>query len=276
MNTKELQITANTLRQDILTMLHIAKSGHSAGALGLADIFAVLYFDILNIDPKNPICPKRDFVILSNGHVCPVLYSALANRGFFKKEELLNLRKYNSLLQGHPHINPRIGIENSSGPLGQGISTAVGLAASLKRDNKKNYVYCFIGDGEMQEGQVWEAFMFAAKEKLDNLIIIIDRNNIQIDGNTKDVVKLEPLNKKLVSFNLASIEIDGNNIKQIKTAIHHAKQIKSKPTVIIAKTIPGKGVSFMQNNFIWHGKTPNDEEYQKAIKELKEERNNIK
>jgi transketolase len=270
MNKEELALIANNIRKDIIEMLNSAGSGHSAGALGLADIFAVLYFDKLNHNPKNPTWSKRDFVILSNGHVCPVLYASLARAGYFKLDELKKLRKFGAMLQGHPHKNLKIGIENSSGPLGQGISQAVGLGASLKRDSEKNRVYCVVGDGEIQEGQVWEAFMFAGKEKLDNLIVIIDRNRIQISGDTEDVCALEPLSKKMTSFGFAVIDIDGNNISQIKHAVVHAKKIKGKPTCIIAHTIPGKGVSFMEGDCKWHGKAPNDDERDIALKELGE------
>lgn len=267
MNTKDLQKKANEIRKSIVEMLYLAKSGHPAGALGLADIFATLYFDKLKHNPKKAQDPNRDYVILSNGHVAPVLYATLAESGYFPKSKLKTLRKLGSQLQGHPHHSSLKGIENSSGPLGQGISIAVGLAASLKRDKKKNNIYCFIGDGELDEGQVWEALLFAGKENLDNLIIILDRNFIQIDGNTEDVLPLEPLTKKFTSFNMATIELDGNNINQIKHAITHAKKLK-KTTILIANTISGKGVSFMEGDYRWHGKTPNEKEYIQAMREL--------
>ena len=276
MNNNELKLYANHIRKDIIGMLNSAGSGHSAGALGLADIFAVLYFDKLKHNPKNPRAKNRDFLISSNGHVCPVLYSSLARSGYFSLDELRKLRKYGAKLQGHPHKNIDLGIENSSGPLGQGISQAVGLSASLKRDNKKNTVYCIIGDGEIQEGQVWEAFMFASKEELDNLIVILDRNRIQISGNTEEVCSLEPLSKKINSFGLSVIDIDGNNITQIRHAIEHAKNIKGKPICIIANTIPGKGISFMQGDYKWHGKVPNNEEKERALRDLEKEEEILK
>lgn len=270
MENSKLELKALEIRKNIIQMLYLAGSGHPAGALGLADIFAVLYFDKLKHNPKNPFSPKRDFLILSNGHVCPVLYSTLAEAKYFDKKQLLTLRKLGSNLQGHPNRLELAGVENSSGPLGQGLSIAVGLASSLKRDNKSNFVYCFVGDGELNEGQIWEALLFAGKEKLDNLIIIVDRNFIQIDENTEKVMPLEPLAKKFTSFNLATIEFDGNNISQIKHAIDEAKKIKNKPVVLIAKTISGKGVTFMEKNYRWHGKSINKEQYQKAISELNE------
>lgn len=270
MDNYKLELKAKQIRKNIIEMLYLAGSGHPAGALGLADIFSVLYFDKLKHNPKNPNSSLRDFVILSNGHVCPVLYSTLAEAKYFDKKELITLRKLGSSLQGHPHNLDLAGVENSSGPLGQGLSIAVGLAASLKRDDKSNYVYCFVGDGELDEGQIWEALLFAGKEKLDNLIIIVDRNFIQIDGTTEEVMPLEPLTKKFNSFNLATIDFDGNNIAQIKHAIEHAKKIKNKPTVLIAKTISGKGVSFMEKDYRWHGKTINKEDYDKAMLELNE------
>lgn len=269
MQTQKLEQIAKEIRRDILIMLNKAKSGHTGGALGLADIFSVLYFQILKNDPKKPKDKNRDFVILSNGHTCPVLYATLAKKGYFHQKELLTLRQLGSRLQGHPHNTALPGIENSGGPLGQGISQAVGLAASLKRDKKKNKVYCFVGDGEIEEGQCWEAFLFAAKEKLNNLIVIVDRNHMQIDGDTKDVLKLDPLSKKFTSFNFAAIEFDGNNINQIIHAFKHTEKIKTKPVVLIANTIPGKGVSGMENDFSWHGKAPNDDELELALEELK-------
>ena len=270
MKLSDLKKIANQIRIDIIEMLHEAKSGHPAGSLGLADIFTVLYFDTLKI--QNPKDKNRDFLLISNGHVCPVLYAALANKGYFPKSELKTLRKLGSRLQGHPHIGTIPGVENSSGPLGQGISQAVGLAAALKRDKKKNRVFCIVGDGELEEGQCWEAIMFAAKEKLDNLTLIVDRNYIQIDEDTRKVMHLNPLNKKFTSFNWGCIQLDGNNMKQIKQAINHADKITDKPTCLIARTIPGKGVSFMQNDFHWHGKAPSDQEYKKAILELRSRR----
>jgi len=226
MNELELKLKANEIRVDIVKMLNLAGTGHTAGPLGMSDIFTVLYFDILKNDPKKPTSEKRDFVFLSNGHICPVLYATLAHKNYFKIDELKQLRKLGSPLQGHPHYGALPGIENSGGPLGQGISQAVGLAVSLKRDKKENNVYCFTGDGELEEGQVWEAFMYASKEKLDNLIVIVDRNHIQIDGSTEDVGGLFNLDKKFTSFGFSVIEFDGNNISQIKHAFNHAHHMQ--------------------------------------------------
>lgn len=270
MNELELKLKANEIRIDIIKMLNLAGTGHTAGPLGMSDIFTVLYFDILKNDTKKPLSEKRDFVFLSNGHICPVLYATLAHRGYFKIDELKTLRKLGSRLQGHPHYGALAGVENSGGPLGQGISQAVGLAVSLKRDQKQNSVYCFTGDGELEEGQVWEAFMYASKEKLDNLIVIVDRNHIQIDGSTEDVGGLFNLDKKFTSFGFSVIEFDGNNISQIKHAFEHALEMrgKAKPICLLANTTPGKGVSIFEGDYKWHGKTPNDEETKKAITEL--------
>jgi len=275
MKIKELKLLANNTRIDIIKMLNLAKSGHTAGPLGMADLFAVLYGEFLNFNPKKPQDKKRDFVFLSNGHTCPVLYSTLARFNFFKLEELKTLRKLGSRLQGHPHIGTLPGVENSGGPLGQGISQAVGLAASLKRENKPNKVYCFTGDGELDEGQCWEAALFAAKEKLDNFTLIVDRNHIQIDGTTEDVLPLHNLNKKFISFNFTVIEFDGNDVNQIRQAFKEANKIKNKPVCLIAKTTPGKGVSFMENDFHWHGVAPSDQDTELALKELKEKENLI-
>lgn len=269
MQIKELKLLANDMRCDIIKMLNKAKSGHTAGPLGLADLFAVLYGEFLKFNPKKPQWKERDFVFLSNGHVCPVLYSALARFGYFKLDELMTLRKLGSRLQGHPHNTALPGIENSGGPLGQGISQAVGLAASLKRDNKENKVFCFTGDGELNEGQCWEAAMFAAKEKLDNLVVIVDRNFIQIDGNTEDVMPLDKLSKKFASFNFNVVEFDGNDINQIRHAFREAKKLKGKPICFIANTIPGQGISFMLNDYHWHGVAPSDKDTRLALAELK-------
>lgn len=268
MKIKDVKLLANNIRCDIIKMLNLAKSGHTAGPLGMADLFAVLYGEVLNFNPKKPLDKKRDFVFLSNGHTCPVLYSTLARFNFFPISELKTLRKLKSRLQGHPHIGTLPGVENSGGPLGQGISQAVGLAASLKREKKSNKVYCFTGDGELEEGQCWEAALFAAKEKLDNLTIIVDRNFIQIDGTTEDVLPLHPLNKKFSSFNFFVIEFDGNNIHQIREAFKQANKVKDKPVCLLAKTVPGKGVSFMENDYHWHGVAPSGEDTKLALKEL--------
>ncbi len=264
-----LEETANQLREDVIEMLLEAGSGHSAGPLGMADIFSALYFHVLNHDPKNPDWADRDRLILSNGHICPIRYAAMARAGYFPIEELLTLRKINSRLQGHPHRKILPGVETTSGPLGSGLSQAIGVALAGKLDNKKYRVFCAMSDGELQEGNTWEAFMFAGKYKLSSLVAIIDRNNIQIDGNTEDVMSLEPLKQKFESFNWHVVEIDGHNIEQFIDATNEAKAIHEKPSVIIAHTIPGKGVSFMENDYTWHGKPPTKEEADKARVELR-------
>lgn len=272
---KELKLKSNQIRIDILNMLYEAGTGHPGGALGLVEVFQVLYNLILKHDFKNPKLKVRDFFLLSNGHVNPVLYATLADQGYFPRKELKTLRKLGSRLQGHPHLGSVPGIENSSGPLGQGISQAVGLASSLKRDKKTNRVYSIVGDGELEEGQCWEAFIYAAKENLDNLCVIVDKNNIQIDGPTNNVLKLDLLHKKFSSFGFFVIEIDGNNLVQVEMALKEAKKVKGKPICIIAKNIPGKGVSYMENNYQWHGKVPNKDEFDLAIKELKKAREEL-
>jgi transketolase len=269
---KEMKLMANTIRQDIVRMLVEAKSGHPGGSLGMADIFTALYFHVLRHDPKMPTWNERDRVMLSNGHICPVLYASLANAGYFPKNDLLTLRKLGSKLQGHPHKGELPGIENSSGPLGQGVSQAVGMALVGKREKSLWRVYTIVGDGELNEGQLWEAFLLAAKYKLDNLIVIVDRNNIQIDGTTDDVLPLEPLADKFRSFGFAVIETGGNDMQSIITAFDHTRKISGQPIVIISKTMPGKGVSFMEGKFDWHGKSPNKEQGELAIKELENER----
>ena len=265
---KDLELKANQIRQLIIEMLVEAKSGHSGGPLGMADIFAAFYFHILKHDPKNPNMENRDRLILSNGHICPVQYATLALAGYFPIEELKTLRKINSRLQGHPHRGSLPGLETTSGPLGEGLSEAIGIALAGKLDNKNYRVYCLTSDGEHEEGNTWEAVMFAAKNKL-NLIQVIDRNYIQIDGRTEDIMPLDPLKTKYESFNWNAIEIDGNDIKSFIEAIQKAKLVLDKPTIIIAKTVPGKGVSFMENDYHWHGKPPNKEEAEKALIELK-------
>jgi transketolase len=272
---KSLMLIANTLRQDIVRMLSEAKSGHPAGSLGLADIFTAIYFNVLRHDAKKPDWPQRDRFVLSNGHVCPVLYATLANAGYFPKEKLMMLRKLGSPLQGHPHRGSLPGIETSSGPLGQGISMAVGMAIVSKRENSGWRVYSVMGDGEMNEGQVWEALLLASKYELGNLIAVIDRNNIQIDGTSDDVLPLEPLDAKLRSFGWNVLLTDGNDIAAILGAFEAAKRSADKPTAIIAKTIPGRGVSFMEGKFEWHGKALNPEQATQALKELGEERRKI-
>lgn len=260
---------AKEIRIDMLKMLNKAGSGHTAGPLGMVEIFTYLYFKFLKINPKKPLDKKRDYLILSNGHICPVQYTVLANRGFFNKAKLNTLRKLGSPLQGHPHRTALPGIETTSGPLGSGISQAAGIALGLRLDKLNNKVVCITSDGEHQEGNTWEAVLFAAKYKLNNLIVIIDRNFIQIDGNTEEVLPLGSLADKYKSFNWHVQEINGNNFKEIERALNNASKIKDKPCVIVANTTPGKGVSFMENDYKWHGKTPNDEELKKALEELK-------
>ncbi len=271
-NTKQLKLIANTIREDVIKMLYEAKSGHSAGSIGLADIFTALYFNVLYHDPKNPSWPDRDRLVLSNGHVCPVMYAAMANAGYFPKEELLTLRKLGSRLQGHPHRTALPGIENSSGPLGQGLSQAVGMAIVSKCERKRWRVYAVISDGEHGEGQTWEAVMLASKYKLGNLTAIMDRNNIQIDGFTEEVLPLEPLDEKYRSFGWHVIEVDGHNIHEIIDACEKSKAIYEKPTLIIAHTIPGKGIPFMEFLTEWHGKPPTQKEAEEALNLLGVER----
>lgn len=267
---KQLEQKANTIRQDIIKMLLAAGSGHSAGPLGLADVFTALYFNILNHDPKKPKWENRDRLCISCGHVVPVRYAAMARAGYFPVAELKTLRKIDSRLQGHPgHIQIIPGVEHASGPLGQGTSVAVGMALAAKMKEQKHYIFCVCSDGEQQEGQVWEAAMLAGKHKLNNLIFIMDRNNIQIDGHTEDILPLEPLKDKYESFGWHVIEIDGNNIEDVIDACNLAKTVYEKPSMIIAHTVPGKGVSFMENEFAWHGSPPNKEEAAKALKELR-------
>lgn len=267
---KNLEGVACQIRQDIVEMLLEAKSGHSAGPLGMADVFTVLYFtDAIKHDPKNPGMEERDRIILSNGHICPVQYAAMARAGYFPVDELKTLRKFSSRLQGHPHREKLPGIEISSGPLGSGLSQAAGMAYGLKLDGKKNQIMCLMGDGEIDCGQVWEAAMWAGKNQLDNLTAIIDRNNIQIDGFTEDVMPLEPLKEKFEAFGWHVLEIDGNNLRDIHDAIFEARAIFEKPVCIIAHTIPGKGVEFMEFKYEWHGKPPNVDEGKKALDELR-------
>lgn len=264
-----LEKKAYEIRQDIIKSLLEAGSGHSAGPLGMADVFCALYFAILRYDPKNPLWEERDRVVLSNGHICPVWYVTLAHAGFFDKEELKTLRKIDSRLQGHPHAFSLPGVENTGGPLGQGLSQAVGKALAARMDKKRWWTYCLMSDGEHDEGQTWEAVMFAGKEKLGNLIGIIDRNNIQIDGFTEDVMPLEPLKEKYEAYGWHVQEVDGHNIDQIISAVGEAKAIFNKPSIIIAHTIPGKGVDFMERDWAWHGKPPKEEEAKKALEELR-------
>jgi len=266
---KFLEEKANEIRQLIIDMLVNAGSGHSAGPLGMADIFSAFYFHILRHDPKNPDWPDRDRLILSNGHICPVRYAAMALAGYFPIEELKTLRKINSRLQGHPHRTTLSGVETSSGPLGEGISQAIGIAYAGILDKKDYNVYCITSDGEHQEGNTWEAYMWLGKNPLPNLTIIIDRNYIQIDGITEDVMPLEPLKQKLEAFGLHVLEVDGHNIRAFVDAVREAQSEWKRTSVIIAYTIPGKGVSFMEKKFEWHGKPPNKEEAKKALEELR-------
>ena len=268
MTNLELEKTANEIRKSIVTAVHSAKSGHPGGSLSSADIFTYLYFEEMNIDPKNPKMEDRDRFVLSKGHVAPGLYSTLAERGYFPKEDLVTLRHTGSYLQGHPDMKHIPGVDMSSGSLGQGLSTAVGMAAAAKFDGKSNRVYCLTGDGEIQEGQIWEAAMWAGFRKLDNLVVIVDNNNLQIDGPIDQVCSPYPIDKKFEAFNFHVINIDGNDFDQIRAAFKEARETKGMPTAIIAKTIKGKGVSFMENNAGWHGKAPNDEEYAIAMADL--------
>ncbi len=269
MTIQELQKTALEVRKGIVTGVHAAKSGHPGGSLSAADIYTYLYFEEMNIDPKNPKDPDRDRFVLSKGHTAPGLYSTLANRGYFPVEDLETLRHVGSHLQGHPCIAHTPGVDMSSGSLGQGISAAVGMALSAKLRNKSYRVYTLLGDGEIQEGQVWEAAMFAGAKKLDNLVVIVDNNNLQIDGPITEVNSPYPIDEKFKAFNFHVINIDGNDMNQIAAAMKEARETKGMPVAIIAKTVKGKGVSFMENQVGWHGKAPSDEEFEKAMEELR-------
>ena len=268
MNNLELEKMANEIRKDIVTAVHSAKSGHPGGSLSAADIFTYLYFEEMNVDPKNPKDPDRDRFVLSKGHTAPGLYAALAEKGYFPKEDLLTLRHLGSYLQGHPDMKHIPGVDMSSGSLGQGISAAVGMALSAKLSNESYRVYTLLGDGEIQEGQVWEAAMFAGFRKLDNLVVIVDNNGLQIDGKVDEVCSPYPIDKKFEAFNFHVINIDGNDFDQIDAAFKEAKATKGMPTAIIAHTVKGKGVSFMENQVGWHGTAPNDEQYAVAMEEL--------
>ena len=265
MNKLELMKTANEVRKGIVTAVHSAKSGHPGGSLSAADIYTYLYFEEMNIDPKDPKKADRDRFVLSKGHTAPGYYSTLAHRGFFPVEDLTTLRKVGSYLQGHPDMKHIPGVDMSSGSLGQGISAAVGMAISAKLSNDDYRVYTLLGDGEIQEGQVWEASMLAGHRKLDNLVVIVDNNNLQIDGKVNSPY---PIDKKFEAFNFHVINIDGNDFDQIEEAFKEARNTKGMPTAIIAKTIKGKGVSFMEDQAGWHGKAPNDEQYAQAMEEL--------
>ena len=268
MNKLELMKTANEVRKGIVTAVHSAKAGHPGGSLSAADIFTYLYFEEMNIDPKEPKKADRDRFVLSKGHTAPGLYSVLAQRGYFPVEDLKTLRHTGSYLQGHPDMKHIPGVDMSSGSLGQGISAAVGMAIAGKLDNADYRVYTLLGDGEIQEGQVWEAAMLAAHKKLDNLVVIVDNHHLQIDGAIDEVNSPYPIDKKFEAFNFHVINIDGNDFDQIDAAFKEAKTVKGCPTAIIAKTIKGKDVSFMENQAGWHGKAPNDEEYAVAMADL--------
>ena len=271
LSVKELRHKAYVLREDIIKMLEHAGSGHSAGPLGLAEIFAALYFDIMKLDPKNPDWDERDFFFLSNGHCVPIQYAAMAEAGFFPKEELMTLRRFGSRLQGHPERTKLPGLENTSGPLGSGLSQAAGVAYTLQYIDKRQHrwVYAVTGDGELDEGNIWEAAMFAGKNKLSQLIVFVDRNNIQIDGTTDQVMPLEDLHGKWESFGWHVQEIDGHNIESVIDAASMARAITNKPSVIIAHTIPGKGVDFMEYDYHWHGAPPNSEQAKEALHKLR-------
>ncbi|MEK7509425.1 MAG: transketolase [Patescibacteria group bacterium] len=266
---KSLVERAQAIRATVIEMLVAAGSGHTAGPLGMADIFTALYFHVLNHDPKNPAWPERDRLILSNGHITPVRYAAMAHAGYFPIEECLTLRKFGTRLQGHPERERLPGIETTSGPLGSGLSQASGYAYAARMDSRQFRVYCIMSDGEQQEGNTWEGAMFAGKNRLSNLTAIMDRNNIQIDGMTENVMPLEPLREKYEAFNWHVLEVDGHNIPQFIAACEEAKAIYEKPTIILAHTIPGKGIKEIEFNYKWHGKPPSKEEAQKFLNELR-------
>ena len=270
MNKLELQKMANEVRKGIVTGVHAAKAGHPGGSLSAADLFTYLYFEEMNVDPKNPQDPDRDRFVLSKGHTAPGLYATLANKGYFPVEDLLTLRHIGSHLQGHPCMQHTPGLDMSSGSLGQGISAAVGMALSAKLRNKSYRVYTLLGDGEIQEGQVWEAAMFAGARHLDNLVVIVDNNGLQIDGKIEDVCSPYPIDKKFEAFNFHVINVaDGNDFDQLDAAFKEAREVKGMPVAIVMKTVKGKGVSFMENQASWHGTAPNDEQYAVAMEDLK-------
>ena len=270
MNKLELQKVANEVRKGIITGVHAAKAGHPGGSLSAADLFTYLYFEEMNVDPKNPQDPDRDRFVLSKGHTAPGLYAALANKGYFPVEDLLTLRHIGSHLQGHPCMQHTPGLDMSSGSLGQGISAAVGMALSAKLREKSYRVYTLLGDGEIQEGQVWEAAMFAGARHLDNLVVIVDNNGLQIDGKVEDVCSPYPIDKKFEAFNFHVINVaDGNDFDQLDAEFKEAREVKGMPVAIIMKTVKGKGVSFMENQASWHGTAPNDEQYAVAMEDLK-------
>ena len=269
MTNAELEKKANEVRQSIVTALHSAKSGHPGGSLSAADIMTYLYFEEMNVDPKNPKMADRDRFVLSKGHVAPALYSVLAHKGYFPVEDLVTLRHTGSYLQGHPDMKHIPGVDMSAGSLGQGLSCAVGMAQAGKMDDKDYRVYAMCGDGEIQEGQIWEAAMWAGAHHLDNLTVIVDNNNLQIDGTVEEVCSPYPIDKKFEAFNFHVININGNDMEEIRNAFAEAKKVKGMPVAIIAKTTKGKGVSFMENQVGWHGKAPNDEQYEQAMEDLK-------
>lgn len=269
MTNAELEKKANEVRKSIVTALHSAKSGHPGGSLSAADIMTYLYFEEMNVDPKNPKMADRDRFVLSKGHVAPALYSVLAHKGYFPVEDLVTLRHTGSYLQGHPDMKHIPGVDMSAGSLGQGLSCAVGMAQAGKMDDKDYQVYAMCGDGEIQEGQIWEAAMWAGAHHLDNLTVIVDNNNLQIDGTVEEVCSPYPIDKKFEAFNFHVININGNDMEEIRNAFAEAKKVKGMPVAIIAKTTKGKGVSFMENQVGWHGKAPNDEQYEQAMEELK-------
>lgn len=276
MTHEELAKIANTIRQDVIEMLVEAGSGHSAGSLGMADVFAALYFHVLDIDPEEPDIDSDDRVVLSNAHICPVWYATLARRGYFPVEELKTLRKFGTRLQGHSTNSHGLpGVICSGGPLGQGVSVALGLALADRMKERKNNTFCLMGDGELNEGQCWEAFMLAAKEKIGTLTVIVDRNNIQIDGFTEDVMPIDPLREKFEAFNWHAIEISGHDFQDIISACEQARAVTNRPTAIIARTVPGKGVDFMEFDYAWHGIPPNPEQAKQALAELRTLRGKI-
>lgn len=267
-DVNELKRISNEIRKSIITQVHNAKSGHPGGSLSSADILTVLYFNQMNINEKEPSSPSRDRFVLSKGHCSPALYATLAERGYFNKEKLTEFRKVEGNLQGHPDMNKVPGVDMTTGSLGQGLSAANGMALSSKLNHEGYRVYCLVGDGEIEEGQIWEAAMTSYKYKLDNLCVIVDYNHLQIDGNIEDVKGLDNIEGKFKAFGFNTIVVDGNNIEQLIDSFNTAKLVKGKPTAIIAKTVKGKGISFMENQAAWHGKAPNDEEYEMGMKEL--------
>ena len=268
MENLQLAKIANEVRKSIIKEVYSAKSGHPGGSLSAADMMTFLYYEEMNVNPKEPKDPKRDRFVLSKGHVAPALYAVLAEKGYMPKEDLITLRKSDSYLQGHPDMKHTPGVDMSSGSLGQGISTAVGMALAGKMDNEDYRIYTMLGDGEIEEGQVWEAAMFAGHRKLDNLVVIVDNNNLQIDGTVEEVCSPYPIDKKFEAFNFNVVVIDGHNFDEIRGALNNAKETKDMPTAIIMNTSKGRGVSFMENNVSWHGAAPNDDQFAVAMEEL--------